>query len=48
MAKKASTPRNGRLVIPLPFEQAVKKALKAKPPEKVKKSAPRRKRAAKR
>lgn len=40
--------RNGRLAIPLPFEDAVKRALKAKPPEKVKKSAPGRKRPAKR
>jgi hypothetical protein len=40
--------RNGRLSIPLPFEEALRKAVKAEPPEKVKKSAPGRKRAAKR
>jgi len=27
-------PRNGKLSIPLPFDEAVKAALKAKPPEK--------------
>jgi hypothetical protein len=41
--------RNGRLAIPLPFEEAVKKALKAKPPEKPeRKPRSRPKRAAKR
>jgi hypothetical protein len=45
--KLAPQARNGRLAIPLPFEDAVKAAVEAKPPKKTPRK-PRRKKPAKR
>jgi len=43
MASEPSRPRNGKLAIPLPFEDAIRAALEVKPPLKLAKKKPQRK-----